>query len=661
MTTERTGDIELLVVDEAAQLKESESVVALQLSCLRHAILIGDEFQLPAMVHSDECEKAKFGRSLFERLALLGHHKHLLDVQYRMHPSISWFPNQEIYGGKIKDAEIVQESTYQKKFLRGKMFGPFSFINVGCGKEEFGDGHSPKNMAEVAVVSEIISNLFKVSSKKGIKMSVGVISPYKGQVRAIQERIGDKYSCLSDKLFTLKVRSVDGFQGGEEDVIIISTVRSNGNGKVGFLSNRQRTNVALTRARYCLWVIGNETTLALSGSIWAKLVMDSKRRKCFFDAKDNKKLRDAMNDALLKVITMSTPTSHSLSGQKSPRQYALAEEENTNKKMKKSAIKNRIWTDEDELALLKRKIRILKERFLTRMEKINQGNDSIFSDAGEAFRYSNMIWSQNDSQVANDEINNVLITMSTPTSHTLSGQESPRQHAVVEEENTKKMKKSASSRKRIWTEEDELALLKGFVAYRATGDLPNRDWDTFRRSLGDPIAAEFSNEQLRRKIRHLKGRFLSRMEKINQGNEPILGDAGEAFGYSNMIWGQNDSQVADDEINNVEEDAGDEEVAANVELLNEKNVAVESDFEDSNATDADELCAVRDAFEALVMMSPDLYDDQKRMQLERLMNLGAGERKELSDGWKALLDEQVKFEMMKLSFFVNLGEKATGK
>lgn len=134
-------------------------------------------------------------------------------------------------------------------------------------------------------------------------MSVGVISPYKGQIRAIQERIGDKYNSVSDELFTLNIRSVDGFQGGEEDVIIISTVRSNGNGKIGFLSNRQRANVALTRARHCLWVVGNERTLTMSGSVWTKLIRDSKRRGCFYDAVDDKNLREAMNDAMLKVDT----------------------------------------------------------------------------------------------------------------------------------------------------------------------------------------------------------------------------------------------------------------------------------------------------------------------------------------------------------------------
>jgi senataxin len=82
----------------------------------------------------------------------------------------------------------------------------------------------------------------------GTKLSVGVVSPYNAQVKAIQEKLGKSYDMYDG--FSVKVKSVDGFQGAEEDVIIISTVRSNGAGSVGFLTNLQRTNVALTRARY---------------------------------------------------------------------------------------------------------------------------------------------------------------------------------------------------------------------------------------------------------------------------------------------------------------------------------------------------------------------------------------------------------------------------
>ncbi|XP_048427446.1 uncharacterized protein LOC125471252 isoform X2 [Pyrus x bretschneideri] len=153
--------LELLVIDEAAQLKECESTIPLQLPGLRHAILIGDERQLPAVVKSQISEKAELGRSLFERLVLLGHEKHLLNVQYRMHPSISLFPKMEFYDNQILDGPNVSEVSYNKCFLDGKMYGSYSFINIANGKEEFDRGHSLKNVAEVAVVYEIVSSLYK--------------------------------------------------------------------------------------------------------------------------------------------------------------------------------------------------------------------------------------------------------------------------------------------------------------------------------------------------------------------------------------------------------------------------------------------------------------------------------------------------------------------
>ena len=219
---------------------------------------------------------------MFERLAKLGHKKHLLNVQYRMHPSISLFPKKELYDNQTVDGPNVKETSNKRCFLKGKMYRSYSFINVANGKDEFDHRCSRKNMVEVAVVSEIVASLYKGSYcsklvdalmylihckdlKTGFyffflatefrrtkkKVSIGVISPYKAQVYAIQ-KILTKSTGTSDTGFSVSVRSVDGFQGGEEDVIIISTVRCNGNRSVGFLSHRQRANVALTRARYYL-------------------------------------------------------------------------------------------------------------------------------------------------------------------------------------------------------------------------------------------------------------------------------------------------------------------------------------------------------------------------------------------------------------------------
>lgn len=277
----------VLAIDEAAQVKECETAIALQIPNVRHAILVGDEMQLPAIVCSKLSKEAHFGRSLFERLSLMGHSKHLLNVQYRMHPSISRFPNSKFYFNQIEDAPNVQSISYEKCYLQGRMFGPYSFINIPGAQEERDEvGHSLRNMDEVAVIAKLVEKLFKAcnnGSKE--KLSIGLISPYAYQVAAIRNKLQSKYD--NHESFTVKVNSIDGFQGGEEDIIIISTVRSNYRGAIGFLSNRQRTNVALTRARHCLWILGSETTLNRSGSVWAALVSDAKDRHCFFNTPDD--------------------------------------------------------------------------------------------------------------------------------------------------------------------------------------------------------------------------------------------------------------------------------------------------------------------------------------------------------------------------------------
>ncbi|CAN1804432.1 Probable helicase MAGATAMA 3, partial [Linum perenne] len=273
----------VLVIDEAAQLKECESALPLQLNGLSHVVLIGDERQLPAMVQSKACADSGFGRSLFERLTLLGHTRHLLNVQYRMHPSISSLPNSMFYFGKIQDGCNVKESSHEKCYLPGgPAFGPYAFLNVKRGREWSDDvGCSKRNTVEASIVLKLAQNLHKAWMVSKEKVSVGVISPYAAQVTEIQRKLGRRYEHGDG--FSVKVRSVDGFQGGEEDIIIISTTRSNSSGAIGFLSNGQRANVALTRARHCMWILGNETTLMKSGSIWETVVVDAKRRNCFFN------------------------------------------------------------------------------------------------------------------------------------------------------------------------------------------------------------------------------------------------------------------------------------------------------------------------------------------------------------------------------------------
>ncbi|CAI8596972.1 unnamed protein product [Vicia faba] len=130
--------VKFLVIDEAAQLKECESTIPLQLPGLQHCILIGDEKQLPALVKSKIADSCGFGRSMFERLVILGYKKHMLNVQYRMHPNISLFPCKEFYDQKISDAPFVMEESYNKSFLEGELYSSYSFINIAKGKEKSG-------------------------------------------------------------------------------------------------------------------------------------------------------------------------------------------------------------------------------------------------------------------------------------------------------------------------------------------------------------------------------------------------------------------------------------------------------------------------------------------------------------------------------------------
>ena len=103
---------------------------------------------------------------------MLGQKKELLNVQHRMHPSISLFPNRVFYENQILDGSNVKERRHEKRFLQGNMFGSYSFINVAHGKEEFDNSHNLKNMVEVVVASEIVARLFKGMYKFGTNPSL---------------------------------------------------------------------------------------------------------------------------------------------------------------------------------------------------------------------------------------------------------------------------------------------------------------------------------------------------------------------------------------------------------------------------------------------------------------------------------------------------------
>ncbi|XP_057845589.2 uncharacterized protein LOC131055004 isoform X1 [Cryptomeria japonica] len=268
-----------LIIDEAAQLIEAESTIALQIRGLRHAILIGDPNQLAGTVISKISLEKGYGRSLFERLQQLGHPCHLLNTQYRMHPEICRFPNMKFYENRIINGPNVEKEADGITYVKSKMYGTYAFLNIQDGEEKEDEFSKSKwNILEAAVVLHMLSKLYKVCASRGLKTSVGVISPYNAQVCFLEKRLMKKDEWKNT--IDVEVNSVDGFQGGEKDIIIISTVRTD---KIGFLSDCRRANVALTRARFCLWIVGNGSMFLKSDSIWEKIAKDADARKCFLD------------------------------------------------------------------------------------------------------------------------------------------------------------------------------------------------------------------------------------------------------------------------------------------------------------------------------------------------------------------------------------------
>ncbi|MBI87702.1 MAG: hypothetical protein CMB67_01555 [Euryarchaeota archaeon] len=241
-----------VLIDEATQATEPAALVPLVRGA-RQVVLIGDHRQLPPTVISRRAEKGGLGRSLFERLVDMGIVPSILTTQYRMHPSISEFPNSQFYDGILEDGVEASEREAPAGILWPDWESPLSFLPLDGDEILSPDGASKENPAEAAWVVKILMDFVESG---GLSLSqVGIVTPYAGQVRAIRDMLPEQFQ-------SVEVRTVDGYQGREKDVIIFSCVRSNIDGNVGFLSDRRRLNVALTRSRRGLIVIGDPDTLS---------------------------------------------------------------------------------------------------------------------------------------------------------------------------------------------------------------------------------------------------------------------------------------------------------------------------------------------------------------------------------------------------------------
>ncbi len=248
-----------LVVDEAAQALEAAVWIPLQ-KCQR-LVLAGDHRQLPPTIKSGAAAKGGLGKTLMETLAQEKPEcVSLLNVQYRMNEAIARFSSEMFYGGRLESAPGVKS--------RGILDydTPVSWIDSSAvdSKEEFvGDTYGRINRAEAALTLDTLKKYIAGIGKERLLVEntdIGVISPYKAQVQLLRRMFG-RDAFLRPFRNSITVNTVDGFQGQERDIIIISLVRANEDGSIGFLSDIRRMNVAITRARMKLFILGNAETL----------------------------------------------------------------------------------------------------------------------------------------------------------------------------------------------------------------------------------------------------------------------------------------------------------------------------------------------------------------------------------------------------------------
>jgi len=257
-----------VLIDEATQATEPASLVPLVRGS-RQIVLIGDHKQLPPTVISKRAEDGGLSRSLFERLIDMGIEPKLLTTQYRMHPSISEFPNTHFYQGLLEDGVSPDQRPAPMGMLWPDWESPMAFVPVDGDELLSPDGASKENPAEASWAVKILIGL--VEGGEVDLSDIGIVTPYAGQVRAIRDMI-------PESLQSVEVRTVDGYQGREKDVIIFSCVRSNKDGNVGFLSDPRRLNVALTRSRRGLVVVGDPETLR-SDENWRSWIEHIRSRK----------------------------------------------------------------------------------------------------------------------------------------------------------------------------------------------------------------------------------------------------------------------------------------------------------------------------------------------------------------------------------------------
>ncbi len=245
-----------LIIDEAAQALEPACWIAIA-KCDR-VILAGDPHQLPPTVKSMKAQRGGLSTTLIERALNIPDLSTLLNQQYRMHQMIMQFSNEQFYDGQL--TADVSVKNWQLGLKDGSFSKALEFIDTaGCGYEEqFNHSTSSyHNEKEYHTLRMHLDNLLVVTNEP--TMRIGIISPYKEQVKYMKDHLTSDFDHFPDR--DIQANTIDSFQGQERDVIYISLVRSNEQGMIGFLKDTRRMNVAMTRAKKKLIVIGDSATI----------------------------------------------------------------------------------------------------------------------------------------------------------------------------------------------------------------------------------------------------------------------------------------------------------------------------------------------------------------------------------------------------------------
>ena len=250
-----------LFIDEAAQALEAACWIAIRKA--NRVIFAGDHCQLPPTVKCLEAIKGGLARTLMERIVNSNPQVvTLLKVQYRMNDDIMRFSSDWFYGGEVESAPEVRYRSILD------LDTPMTWIDtatldIEAHEELVGETYGRINRAEARLTIDTLQHYFERLGRQRVldeRLDVGIISPYRAQVQLLR-RMLRKSAYFKPLRHLITVNTVDGFQGQERDLIVISMVRQNEEGQIGFLRDLRRMNVAITRARMKLFIMGDSTTM----------------------------------------------------------------------------------------------------------------------------------------------------------------------------------------------------------------------------------------------------------------------------------------------------------------------------------------------------------------------------------------------------------------